>query len=87
MSSRAASGSRVAPAPHTDAHPVATYLREIADNLDLIFVRRQNAQGRWGNASLASLPVDECLAQLGAWIGEGRIPVRIRRATSEMRNG
>lgn len=39
-------------AMHNDGHPVADYLREIADNLDSIFVRRQNAEGRWGNASL-----------------------------------
>lgn len=72
---------------HNEGHPVADYLREIADNLDLIFVRRQNAEGRWGNASLAALPVEECLAQLGEWIGVGRIPVRIRRAASEVRSG
>ena len=72
---------------HNDGHPVADYLRCLADNLDLIFVRRQSAGGRWGNASLAALPVEEWLAQLGEWIGEGRIPVRIRRAASEVRNG
>ena len=65
---------------HNEQHPLAQWLRRVADKLDLIYVRRQDPEtGRWGNCSLADLDPGEASAWVALWLADGRIPVAAPR--------
>jgi hypothetical protein len=61
-----------------EAHPLAQWLRRVADLLDCIYVRKLDPEtGRWGNASLAELSVAEAAAHVARWLLDGHMPVAI----------
>ena len=44
---------------------------------DSIFVREQDAQGRWGSFALSELPVKTALKHACRFMAEGSVPVRL----------
>lgn len=68
-----------APAAVANAeHPLAQWLRRVADLLDRIYVRTYNPKtGCWGNTSLADLELQETASRIALWLVEGRTPVAV----------
>lgn len=65
--------------------PLAVWLRRVADNLETIYVRRQDTlSGRWGNCSLADLPHEEAAGQIARFLSAWPfVPHRLLRTEGE----
>ena len=69
----AASDSETLP---NEQHPLAQWLRRVADLLDRIYVRARDPEtGRWGSTSLADLELEEAASHIARWLIQGRVPV------------
>lgn len=63
--------------PNTE-HPSALQLRGVADLIDRIYVSAYDEEtGRWGNAALAELDLQEAAGRIALWLVEGRTPVAV----------
>jgi hypothetical protein len=66
-----------------DPENLFEWLWRLKRHEDRIFVRAQDSEGKWGNASLATLGPKKWAEYVSGWLEKGSLPVYIREGIEE----